>query len=97
MQIFGKQETSRKFFEDFLNFTINICKKHASIKKDVLKILYDFLFSDVVANKEKEHLSKKALSPKLDKKQVKFNKESNTSVKTEENLPKLKINIFNPL
>jgi len=52
-QLFGKKETRRKFFEDFLNFILQICQKHDSIKKDLLKIVYDFIFSDVIATKEK--------------------------------------------
>ena len=32
---------------------MQICQKHDSIKKDLLKIVYDFIFSDVIATKEK--------------------------------------------
>lgn len=53
-QLFNKLETRRKFFEEFLNFMLGLAKKHKSIKKDIMKIIYDFIFSDVIGEKEKK-------------------------------------------
>jgi hypothetical protein len=45
MQLFKKLETRRKYFDTFLRTVLNIGNNHSQIKKDIMKILYEFLFS----------------------------------------------------
>ena len=46
IQIFNKNETRKKFFDVFLRTILNLGKKHPEIKRDIMKILFEFLFPD---------------------------------------------------
>jgi hypothetical protein len=44
IQLFKKLETRRKYFDVFLRTVMNIGQNHKEIKKDIMKILYEFMF-----------------------------------------------------
>ena len=44
LQLFNKVETRKKYFDTFIRTVLHIGHNHKEIKKDIIKILYEFLF-----------------------------------------------------
>lgn len=87
-QIFNKVEYRKKYFDSLLKIVLEIAKTHSEMKSEILKLLYDFVFSshsekNTMADlKKNHHDGKKKLD--CDSENLSSNKSTSTSKSKEE-------------
>lgn len=57
-QIFNKKENRKKYFDALLKFVLQLAKNHKEIKKEILKLLYDFVLASHIGDSTVQEVKK---------------------------------------